>query len=121
MPRGVGYGVAFSVLVLTLVVLMGAYYIVRAYSSAIAALQGYAEALQKPELAVAGYSVPSERTIIVEVVNKGPGAVMVESVKLLKHSTQGVPVEATPASNIREPVYLPVGGSVKASLQYLGG
>jgi len=115
MPRGVGYGAAFAVIVLTLVTLMGTYYIVRAYSSGMAALMNYAEALQKPELTVAGYTAPSERTVIVEIVNKGPGAVLVEGVKLLKHSPQGVPVEATPATNIREPVYLPVGGSLKAN------
>jgi len=116
-PRGVGYGAAFAVIVLTLVTLMGTYYMVRAYSSGMAALMNYAEALQKPQLEVTDYKATVDGRITVTIVNKGPGGVTVEGVKLLKQERYGIPVGATPAANINSPVHLPVGERLTAEFQ----
>jgi hypothetical protein len=106
--KGIGYGTAFAIIVLTLVILMGTYYILKTYSTAQVALQDYAEALQKPQIIITGYDV-KDNTITVHLVNRGPGAVIVNSVKLYKEDTSGVPTGTVKGD--LENMYIPVGGS----------
>ena len=47
--KGIGYGTAFAIIVMALIILMGTYYIIRTYSSAEASLENYAASLQKPQ------------------------------------------------------------------------
>ena len=113
--RGVGYGTAFAIIVLTLVILMGTYYIMKTYNSANVALQNYANSIQKPQLELAGYTSTSN-TITVHLVNKGPDAVIVKAVKLYKEDVYGVPT-GTVDANITGTLYIPVGGSADIKFQ----
>ena len=108
--KGIGYGTAFAVIVLTLVIIMGTYYILRTYTSGMVALQNYAEALQKPQLEIKGYTVQDNR-ITVYLINKGPGAVLIDNVKIFKEDVNGVPTGTVSASNLQGTVFIPVGGS----------
>jgi len=108
--KGIGYGTAFAIIVLTLITLMSTYYIIRTYSSAETALENYAISLQKPQLEVTGYNAHGNQ-IVVYLVNKGPGAVVIKDVKLYKQDVNGVPTGTTDAI-MNGPVYVPVGGTV---------
>jgi len=109
--KGIGYGTAFAIIVMALVILMGTYYIVRTYSSGIAALQNYAESLQKPQLEVTRFTA-SNNQITVTLANKGSGAVLINNVELYKEDVNGIPTGTIPASNLAGTVFVPIGGTV---------
>ena len=113
--RGVGYGAAFAIIVLSLVIVMGSYYIMKTYNSADVALRNYANSLQKPQLELAGYTSTSN-TITVHLVNKGPDAVIIKAVKLYKEDVYGTPT-GTVDANITGTLYIPVGGSADVKFQ----
>ena len=113
--RGVGYGAAFAIIVLSLVIVMGSYYIMKTYNSADVALRNYANSLQKPQLELAGYTSTSN-TITVHLVNKGPDAVIIKAVKLYKEDVYGTPT-GTVDANITGTLYIPVGGSADIKFQ----
>ncbi len=114
--RGVGFGSAFAIIVLTILFLSGTFFIVRTYTTAQTALENYAESVQKPDIEVLNYTV-RDNQITVTLLNKGPGSAIIENVKIYKEDRSGVPISTVLASQPQFPISLPVGGRLPVTFQ----
>ena len=108
--RGIGYGTALAIIVMTIIILMGMYKITETYIKSETALQKYSEAMQKPHLRITATLI-NENGINVTITNDGPGGVYIKQVYLYKENTEGVPAEAVP-SDMQTGAFLPLGGQI---------